>query len=65
MTRAPPATGPATEESLAALTAGAVPDLTLELGRKRVPLSALAASEAAARFGFDPAPAPAPGEPEC
>ncbi|HSD43161.1 MAG: DUF2946 family protein [Bacteroidota bacterium] len=59
------ASGRASEESLAALTAGAVPDLTLELGRRRVPLSALAVGEAAARFGFDPAPAPVPGEPEC
>jgi hypothetical protein len=59
------ASGRASEESLAAITAGAVPDLTLELGRKRIQLSALAVADAPARFGFDPAPAPAPGEPEC
>jgi hypothetical protein len=59
------ATGPAGEESLAALTAGALPDMTLHLGRQRVPLSAIKAAEVPARFGFDPSPAPAPGEPEC
>ncbi|MFO1361188.1 MAG: DUF2946 family protein [Burkholderiales bacterium] len=59
------AAGPAGEESLAALTAGALPDLALHLGRRRVPLSAIKAAAVPARFGFDPAPAPAPGEPEC
>jgi hypothetical protein len=59
------ASGPAGEESLAALTAGALPDLALHVGRKRVPLSAIKAAEVPARFRFDPAPAPAPGEPEC
>ena len=59
------ASGPASEESLAALTAGALPDLTLDLGRRRVPLSAIAAQDLPARFGFNPAPVPAPGEPEC
>jgi hypothetical protein len=59
------ATGPATEESLAALTAGAVPDLALDFARKRVPLSAITIAEVPTRFAFEPAPAPAPGEPEC
>jgi hypothetical protein len=59
------ADGRAGEESLAALTSGAVPDLALALGRRRVPLSAIAVADVPARFGFDPAPAPAPGEPEC
>jgi hypothetical protein len=59
------ADGRAGEESLAALTAGAVPDLTLAFAHRRVPLSAIAVLEVPVRFGFDPAPAPAPGEPEC
>jgi hypothetical protein len=59
------ASGPASEESLAALTAGALPDLTLDLGRRRVPLSAIVAAEVPARFGFVADPRPAPGEPEC
>ena len=59
------ASGAVSEESLAALTAGALPDLTLALGRRRVPLSAIKAAEVAERFGFDPDPRPAAGEPEC
>ena len=59
------ASGPASEESLAALTAGALPDLTLDLGLRRIPLSAIVAAEVPARFGFDADPRPAPGEPEC
>lgn len=59
------ASGPASEESLAALTAGALPDLTLDLGRRRVPLSAIVAAEVPTRFGFVADPQPAPGEPEC
>jgi hypothetical protein len=59
------ASGPASEESLSALTAGKLPDLALDLGRHRVPLGAITAAEVPARFGFNPAPAPAPGEPEC
>ena len=59
------ASGPASEESLAALTAGALPDLTLDLGLRRIPLSAIVASEVPARFGFNADPRPAPGEPEC
>jgi hypothetical protein len=59
------ANGPVSEESLAALTAGALPDLALQLGRQRVPLSAIRAADVPARFRFNPAPAPAPGEPEC
>jgi hypothetical protein len=59
------ANGPASEDSLAALTAGALPDLALQLGNRRVPLSAIRAADVPARFRFDPAPAPAPGEPDC
>lgn len=59
------ASGPVSEESLAALTAGALPDLALDLGRRRVPLSAIVAAEVPARFGFDADPRPAPGDPEC
>jgi Protein of unknown function (DUF2946) len=57
--------GPVSEESLAALTAGALPDLTLDLGRRRVPLSAIVAAEVPARFGFIADPRPAPDEPDC
>lgn len=39
--------------------------LALELKEGRVPLGSIAAAEVAARFGFDPDPRPAPGEPEC
>ena len=59
------ASGPVSEESLAALTAGALPDLTLDLGFRRVPLSAIVAANVPARFGFDADPRPAPGQPEC
>ena len=59
------ASGPVSEESLAALTAGALPDLTLDLGLRRVPLSAIVAANVPARFGFDADPRPAPGQPEC
>ena len=59
------ASGPVSEESLAALTAGALPDLTLDFGLRRVPLSAIVAAEIPVRFGFIADPHPAPGEPEC
>jgi hypothetical protein len=59
------ATGRASDESLSALTSGELPDLALELGHHRVPLSAIAVAEVPARFGFNPSPVPAPGEPEC
>ena len=59
------ASGPVSEESLAALTAGALPDLALDLGLRRVPLSAIVAANVPARFGFDADPRPAPGQPEC
>jgi len=58
--------GPASEETLHALTGGAdVPPLALELKTRRVPLGSILAAEVPARFGFDPDPRPAPGEPEC
>lgn len=59
------ATGHGAEESLSALTSGELPDLAIELGRHRVPLGAIAVAEVPARFGFNPSPVPAPGEPEC
>ena len=42
-----------------------LPPLALELTVGRVPLGAIAAAELPARFGYDPDPRPAPGEPEC
>ena len=58
--------GRVSEETLHALTGGAdVPPLALELKTRRVPLGSILAAEVPARFGFDPDPRPAPGEPEC
>ena len=37
----------------------------LGLGALRVPIGMIRSTEVAARFGFDPDPRPAPGEPEC
>jgi hypothetical protein len=37
----------------------------LRWGERRVPVHSIRASEVAPRFGFDPDPRPAPGEPEC
>jgi hypothetical protein len=57
---------PASEEALHALAGGAdIPPLALELKDRRVPLGSILAAEVPARFGFDPDPRPAPGEPEC
>jgi len=56
----------ATDDELEAWTAGAMPaGAALDLGRSRVSLRAIRSGEVAARFGFDPDPRPAPGEPEC
>jgi hypothetical protein len=58
--------GPASEETLQLLTGGAdIPPLALELKARRVPLGSILAGEVPARFGFDPDPRPAPGEPQC
>jgi hypothetical protein len=56
---------PADDEAIESLAAGGAPALALALGKKRVPLGSIAAAEVAKRFKFDPAPRPAPGEPEC
>ena len=56
---------PADDEAIESLAAGGAPALALALGRKRVPLGSIAAVEVPKRFRFDPAPRPAPGEPEC
>jgi hypothetical protein len=56
---------PAADEDIESLGAGGTPGLSIAIGRKRVPLGSIAAAEVPARFGFNPAPAPAPGEPEC
>lgn len=55
--------GDAAVEALAG--ARELPSLALDLRARRVPLGSIAAAEVAARFGFDPDPRPAPGEPEC
>jgi hypothetical protein len=56
---------PADDEAIESLAAGGAPALALGLGRKRVPLGSIAAADVPKRFKFDPAPRPAPGEPEC
>jgi hypothetical protein len=56
---------PADDEAIESLAAGGAPALALSLGRKRVPLASIAAADVPKRFRFDPAPRPAPGEPEC
>src|SRR5262245_55736841 len=56
---------PADDEAIESLAAGGAPALALALGRKRVPLGSIAAADVAKRFRFEPAPRPAPGEPEC
>jgi hypothetical protein len=56
---------PADDEAIESLAAGGAPALALAVGKKRVPLGSLAAADVPKRFKFDPAPRPAPGEPEC
>jgi len=58
---------PLPEAAFEALAAGAgdAPAAFLELAGARVPIGHLPAGGIAQRFGFDPAPQPAPGEPEC
>ncbi len=54
------------EEELERWMAGSAPeDAHLDLGRVRLPLVSIRASDVPKRFGFDPDPRPAPGEPEC
>jgi hypothetical protein len=56
---------PADDESIEALAAGKGPGMAIALGKRRVPLGSISAAEVAQRFGFEPSPRPAPGEPEC
>ncbi len=56
---------PADDDSIESLAAGKGPGMAITLGKLRVPLGSIGAAEVAARFGFEPAPRPAPGEPEC
>lgn len=56
---------PADDESIESVAAGKGPVLAIVLGKRRVPLGSISATEVPPRFGFEPAPKPAPGEPEC
>lgn len=57
---------PLDEQALDALLAGRGADgATFDWGSRRVPLQPVRSGELAKRFGFDPAPMPAPGEPDC
>jgi len=56
---------PADDESIESLAAGKGPALALALGKRRVPLGSITAAEVPQRFGFEPAPKPAPGQAEC
>jgi len=58
---------PLSERALEALASGAsdAPAAFLATDGARVRIGHLAARELARRFGFDPDPRPAPGEPEC
>jgi hypothetical protein len=55
----------AADEDIESLGAGGAAGLVIAIGRKRVPLGSIAAADVPARFRFNAAPAPAPGEPEC
>jgi hypothetical protein len=55
---------PASEDSLEALASGAPAGMAIDLGGP-VPLAAIAAAEVPAVLGFDPAPKPPPGQPDC
>jgi hypothetical protein len=55
----------AEDESIESLASGKGPALVLKLGKRRVPLGSINAADVADRFGFDPAPKPAPGQSEC
>lgn len=56
---------PADDASIESLASGKGPALALALGRRRVPLGSISAAEVPQRFGFEPAPKPAPGQAEC
>jgi hypothetical protein len=58
---------PLDETALQALVrpAGNAMPAWLRWGERRVPVDSIQASAVASRFGFDPDPRPAPGEPEC
>lgn len=54
--------GPVEEDPLALAARG---ELAITLAGTRLAVGTLRAAEVPARFGFDPAPAPPPGEPDC
>jgi hypothetical protein len=56
---------PADDDAIESLAAGKGPGLALALGKLKVPLGSIAAAEVPRRFGFEPAPKPAPGQQEC
>ncbi len=56
---------PADDTVLESLADGKRPNLALVLGQHRVALGSIGAAEVPQRFGFDPAPKPAPGQAEC
>jgi hypothetical protein len=64
-----PAGAPADDEELAAALAaarvGGDTGLRLRAGAAPVPIAGIVAAEVPRRFGFDPDPRPAPGEPAC
>jgi len=54
------------DDELELWMAGSVPEgVHLDLGRVCLPLRSICARDVPKRFGFDPDPRPAPGEPEC
>ena len=55
---------PADDDAVASLAGGGMPTLAIVLGKQRVPLGSISAAEVPQRFGFDPAPQPAPGQEE-
>ena len=56
---------PAADEDIESLGASGAPGLAIAIGKMRVPLGSIAAADVPSRFRFNPAPMPAPGEPEC
>jgi hypothetical protein len=55
----------ATLERLLSESAPADLELKLQLGEHTLPVDRIRSGDVAARFGFEPQPRPAPGEPEC
>ena len=56
------------DATLERLLSGSTPsevELALRLGERNVRVTRIQSADVPARFGFDPQPRPAPGEPEC